>query len=252
MDKKQLNVNAAGFVPRFRAPAPARPPTNPAFQYNQYQDYYEGQGQMPQYPGENYYPPTGLHPAEGGQAYAYPPAAPYPGTEAGVMPEEAQEAGPAQATTVDNTGVEQLFTSEGSKTSTEEKGKTKKTKGKLEEEKKEKTEEDEEEKKRKEEKKEQKKKKQEEKRKRQEEKKKKDEEQKQTQIEEEKAKAKDLVEVDETRDPMSIVFIGHVDSGKSTISGNIMLLTGKIEQRIVDKYKKEAKEKNRFNLTLNS
>jgi peptide chain release factor subunit 3 len=29
----------------------------------------------------------------------------------------------------------------------------------------------------------------------------------------------ELVEVDETRAPVSIVFIGHVDAGKSTISG---------------------------------
>jgi hypothetical protein len=28
-----------------------------------------------------------------------------------------------------------------------------------------------------------------------------------------------LVEVDETRQPASLVFIGHVDAGKSTISG---------------------------------
>lgn len=29
----------------------------------------------------------------------------------------------------------------------------------------------------------------------------------------------ELVEVDESRQPVSIVFIGHVDAGKSTISG---------------------------------
>ncbi|EQD40341.1 hypothetical protein B1A_16476, partial [mine drainage metagenome] len=33
-----------------------------------------------------------------------------------------------------------------------------------------------------------------------------------------------LVEVDETRQPASLVFIGHVDAGKSTISGQLMFL----------------------------
>jgi peptide chain release factor subunit 3 len=53
------------------------------------------------------------------------------------------------------------------------------------------------------------------------------------------------VEVDETRSPVSLVFIGHVDAGKSTICGNIMLATGVIDQRTVQKFKEEAKEKNR-------
>lgn len=38
-----------------------------------------------------------------------------------------------------------------------------------------------------------------------------------------------LVEVDETREPASMVFIGHVDSGKSTISGNLMYLMGVVD-----------------------
>lgn len=33
----------------------------------------------------------------------------------------------------------------------------------------------------------------------------------------------EYVDVDETRQPVSLVFIGHVDAGKSTISGNILL-----------------------------
>jgi peptide chain release factor subunit 3 len=55
----------------------------------------------------------------------------------------------------------------------------------------------------------------------------------------------DLVEVDETRQPASLVFIGHVDAGKSTISGNLMFAMGAVDQRTIDKYKSEAKEKNR-------
>jgi peptide chain release factor subunit 3 len=51
--------------------------------------------------------------------------------------------------------------------------------------------------------------------------------------------------VDETRAPLNIVFIGHVDAGKSTICGNILLLTGKVDQNDVRKLQAEAKENNR-------
>lgn len=54
-----------------------------------------------------------------------------------------------------------------------------------------------------------------------------------------------MVEVDETRSPASLVFIGHVDAGKSTICGNLMLAMGVVDQRTVQKFKEEAKEKNR-------
>ena len=54
-----------------------------------------------------------------------------------------------------------------------------------------------------------------------------------------------LVEVDQTREPASMVFIGHVDAGKSTICGNLMFLTGVVDQRTIDKYKQEAKDKGR-------
>ena len=59
------------------------------------------------------------------------------------------------------------------------------------------------------------------------------------------AEDEEIVEVDESRAPVSIVFIGHVDAGKSTICGNLMLRTGMIDQRTVSKYKEEAAEKNR-------
>lgn len=54
-----------------------------------------------------------------------------------------------------------------------------------------------------------------------------------------------MIEVDETRQPVSIVFIGHVDHGKSTIAGNILILTGMVDERTLEKYQKEAKSKNR-------
>lgn len=54
-----------------------------------------------------------------------------------------------------------------------------------------------------------------------------------------------LIEVDETRQPSSLVFIGHVDVGKSTICGNLMYMTGMVDERTIEKFKLEAKEKNR-------
>mmetsp|Transcript_12798 Transcript_12798/g.21649 ORF Transcript_12798/g.21649 Transcript_12798/m.21649 type:complete len:344 (+) Transcript_12798:969-2000(+) len=52
-------------------------------------------------------------------------------------------------------------------------------------------------------------------------------------------------EVDTTREPVSMVFIGHVDAGKSTICGNLMYMMGVVDARTIEKYKAEAKEKNR-------
>lgn len=47
------------------------------------------------------------------------------------------------------------------------------------------------------------------------------------------------------KEPVNIVFIGHVDAGKSTIGGHILYLTGMIEQRTLEKFEKESKEINR-------
>lgn len=44
-------------------------------------------------------------------------------------------------------------------------------------------------------------------------------------------------EVDLAREPCSMVFIGHVDAGKSTICGNLMYLMGIVDQRTIEKYK---------------
>jgi len=46
-------------------------------------------------------------------------------------------------------------------------------------------------------------------------------------------------------DHLNVVFIGHVDAGKSTIGGQIMYLTGMVDKRTLEKYEREAKEKNR-------
>jgi len=55
----------------------------------------------------------------------------------------------------------------------------------------------------------------------------------------------DAIEVDTVRAPCSMVFIGHVDAGKSTICGNLMYMMGVIDTRTIEKYKSEAKEKGR-------
>ncbi|CAG8557887.1 971_t:CDS:10, partial [Cetraspora pellucida] len=47
------------------------------------------------------------------------------------------------------------------------------------------------------------------------------------------------------KEHINLVFIGHVDAGKSTMGGNILYLTGMVDQRTMEKYEKEAKEQNR-------
>lgn len=47
------------------------------------------------------------------------------------------------------------------------------------------------------------------------------------------------------KEHLNIVFIGHVDAGKSTIGGQLLFLTGMVDKRTLEKYEREAKEKNR-------
>lgn len=47
------------------------------------------------------------------------------------------------------------------------------------------------------------------------------------------------------KEHLNIVFIGHVDAGKSTIGGNLLYLTGMIDQRTIEKYRREAKDAGR-------
>ncbi|XP_065659114.1 eukaryotic peptide chain release factor GTP-binding subunit ERF3A isoform X2 [Hydra vulgaris] len=53
------------------------------------------------------------------------------------------------------------------------------------------------------------------------------------------------VEPDDKKDTINIIFIGHVDAGKSTIGGQLLFLTGQVDKRTLEKYEREAKEKNR-------
>ncbi|KAL1548246.1 eukaryotic peptide chain release factor GTP-binding subunit ERF3A-like isoform X2 [Salvia divinorum] len=50
---------------------------------------------------------------------------------------------------------------------------------------------------------------------------------------------------DQTKRHLNVVFIGHVDAGKSTIGGQILYLSGQVDERTIQKYEKEAKDKSR-------
>ncbi|XP_017243077.1 uncharacterized protein LOC108215201 isoform X1 [Daucus carota subsp. sativus] len=43
----------------------------------------------------------------------------------------------------------------------------------------------------------------------------------------------------------NVVFIGHVDAGKSTIGGQILFLSGQVDERTIQKYEKEARDNSR-------
>lgn len=49
----------------------------------------------------------------------------------------------------------------------------------------------------------------------------------------------------EKREHINVVFIGHVDAGKSTLGGSLLYCTGMVDERTMDKYKREAKEAGR-------
>ena len=44
------------------------------------------------------------------------------------------------------------------------------------------------------------------------------------------------------KEHVNIIFIGHVDAGKSTLGGSILYATGMVDERTMDKYRKEAKD----------
>ncbi|KAL1498007.1 hypothetical protein ABEB36_008871 [Hypothenemus hampei] len=52
-------------------------------------------------------------------------------------------------------------------------------------------------------------------------------------------------EVEDKKEHINLVLIGHVDAGKSTIGGQIMALTGMVDKRTLEKYQREAYEKSR-------
>ncbi|CAJ2675968.1 unnamed protein product [Trifolium pratense] len=66
-----------------------------------------------------------------------------------------------------------------------------------------------------------------------------------------KAKDKEIPPVQDEEDEhmkkrhLNVVFIGHVDAGKSTTGGQILFLSGQVDDRTIQKYEKEAKDKSR-------
>eukprot|EP00817_Percolomonadidae_sp_ATCC50343_P003972 CAMPEP_0117422732 /NCGR_PEP_ID=MMETSP0758-20121206/3523_1 /TAXON_ID=63605 /ORGANISM="Percolomonas cosmopolitus, Strain AE-1 (ATCC 50343)" /LENGTH=435 /DNA_ID=CAMNT_0005205549 /DNA_START=8 /DNA_END=1315 /DNA_ORIENTATION=- len=49
----------------------------------------------------------------------------------------------------------------------------------------------------------------------------------------------------EKKEHINIVFIGHVDAGKSTLGGQILYKMGQVDERTIQKYEREAKDKGR-------
>ncbi|KAF9259486.1 hypothetical protein L218DRAFT_963518 [Marasmius fiardii PR-910] len=47
------------------------------------------------------------------------------------------------------------------------------------------------------------------------------------------------------KEHLNIVFVGHVDAGKSTMGGNLLFITGMVDKRTMEKYEREAKEAGR-------
>jgi peptide chain release factor subunit 3 len=63
---------------------------------------------------------------------------------------------------------------------------------------------------------------------------------------------KELEDIDEAtlaemygKEHVNIIFLGHVDAGKSTLGGSILISTGMVDERTLDKYKREAKDAGR-------
>ncbi len=55
----------------------------------------------------------------------------------------------------------------------------------------------------------------------------------------------DLKKVDGELECVNMVFIGHVDAGKSTLCGRILKETGEVDEQEIRKFETDAKEKHR-------
>ncbi|KAK5701775.1 translation termination factor GTPase eRF3 [Elasticomyces elasticus] len=64
------------------------------------------------------------------------------------------------------------------------------------------------------------------------------------QVEKEQAEILDAAELEEMygKEHVNVIFLGHVDAGKSTLGGSILYATGMVDERTMDKYKRESKE----------
>ncbi|ETI37852.1 hypothetical protein L914_15671 [Phytophthora nicotianae] len=75
----------------------------------------------------------------------------------------------------------------------------------------------------------------------------KDEEPKEEAAEEEEDTFEEEEEVcdEDPREHLNVVLIGHVDAGKSTLSGNLLYLMDMVDKRTIERYEREAKQRNR-------
>ncbi|KAJ2790511.1 translation termination factor GTPase eRF3 [Coemansia linderi] len=55
----------------------------------------------------------------------------------------------------------------------------------------------------------------------------------------------DLMLDEHFKEHLNVIFIGHVDAGKSTLGGQILHVTGMVDKRTLEKYEREAKEAGR-------
>jgi len=62
---------------------------------------------------------------------------------------------------------------------------------------------------------------------------------------EEEVNADEEENEEDPREHLNLVFIGHVDAGKSTLSGSILYLMGMVDKRTIERFEREAKDRNR-------
>jgi peptide chain release factor subunit 3 len=65
------------------------------------------------------------------------------------------------------------------------------------------------------------------------------------QIEMESAANAEILKEMDLKEHVNVIFLGHVDAGKSTLGGSILVTTGMVDERTLDKYKRDAKEAGR-------
>ena len=65
------------------------------------------------------------------------------------------------------------------------------------------------------------------------------------QIEMESAANAEILKEMDLKEHVNVIFLGHVDAGKSTLGGSILVATGMVDERTLDKYKRDAKDAGR-------
>ncbi|KAI9914509.1 hypothetical protein PsorP6_007625 [Peronosclerospora sorghi] len=66
-----------------------------------------------------------------------------------------------------------------------------------------------------------------------------------TEEEEDTFEGEEEVGDEDPREHLNVVLIGHVDAGKSTLSGNLLYLMDMVDKRMIERYEREAKQRNR-------